>query len=147
MNKRRLLGLDGEGRREENGGQQGSVSRMQPDGWRETLQECVIFGVLFKAVMVDLTVLQARALKLSYQAPLEELSHWAERRHYQLRRRLREQGCFLLNSERLDQVYRIQLIIGGYQQEAVYSVEWIRAECEERIRIWLMERGGERNGA
>ncbi|MBO8162347.1 MAG: hypothetical protein H0Z34_01350 [Brevibacillus sp.] len=114
----------------------------QPESWQKTLQECVVFGVLFKALMADLSALKKLPLKLSYHLLFEELSRWAEQRHHQLRRRLREQGCILVNSERLDQFYRIELKYGGYLQEALYSIELVRAECEQQIRIWLMQRGG-----
>lgn len=132
------------GEQNEAGGRSGSAAGERADNWRRTLQECVVAGVLFKAVMADLRLLETQPSKLSYRVLLEELSRWAERRHHELRRRLREQGCVLLTSERLGHCYRVGLLYRGYQREAVYSIEWIKAECEQQMRRWLQKAQAER---
>jgi hypothetical protein len=104
---------------------------------QEMVRECVLFGLLFRAAMIDLAMLRRVPLKLSYHLLLEELSRWAERRHYQLRRTLREQGCHLLTSRKHGGVYIVQYRWRGYLREAVYSVEVLRAECQERVRLWI----------
>ena len=138
MNERKPAKQAKEHRREAGSGG-GGESGMRADNWRETLRDCVVLEVLCKAVLADLRELTDRPLNLSYRVLLEELSRWAERRHHELRRRLREQGCFLLNSKRFDHCYRVELLYGGYQQEALFSVELVKAECQQQMRMWLTE--------
>jgi len=107
------------------------------DDEQELVRECVLFGLLFRAAMADREMLARIPLKLSYQLVLEELSHWAERRHHQLRRALGQRGLRLLTSRKQDGVYVVQYRAGGYLREAAYSGEVLRAECQERVRLWL----------
>jgi hypothetical protein len=98
---------------------------------------------LFRAVMVDLGQMQAVPLKLSYQAVFDwffqELSRWAERQHHQLRRLLRKQGCVVVSSRRQGHVYVVQYRQRGYLREAIYSIEILRAECQELVRLWAAQ--------
>lgn len=112
--------------------------------WQELLRECVLFGLLFKAVLSDSALLEGALLKLSYQPVLDELSRWAERQHYLMKRKLQEQGCRLLQSKKQGSVYAVEVSIGGYRREAIYSIEVLRAECGERVRIWAKQQGENR---
>ncbi len=107
-----------------------------PEGWQDLLRECVLFGILFKAVLVDLQRMQALPLKLSYHALLGEMSRQAERYHHRMKQRLQQHGCELLNSVKQGKLYIVQLRVAGYEQEAIYSIELLRAECGQRIWTW-----------
>jgi hypothetical protein len=120
-----------------------NTAQQAADEEQELVRECVLFGLLFRAAMVDLAALARVPLKLSYQQLLEELSRWAERRHHQLRRALGQRGCRLLTSRKQDGVYVVQYRVRGYLREAVYSGEVLRAECQERVRLWITSQGSE----
>jgi hypothetical protein len=109
------------------------------DGEQELVRECVLYGLLFRAAMVDGEAIRRVPLKLSYHWLLEELSRWAEKRHHQLRRKLRQQGCRLLTARKQGSVYVVQYRLRGYVREAVYAIEVLRAECEQRARLWIAE--------
>jgi hypothetical protein len=106
---------------------------------QELVRECVLYGLLFRAAMVDGSTLRRVPLKLSYHWLLEELSRWAEKRHHQLRRKLRQRGCRLVSARKQGSVYVVQYRLLGYLREAVYSIEVLRAECQERARLWIAE--------
>lgn len=107
---------------------------------RDMLRECVLYGIFFKAVAVDLALLRPVPLKLSYQPVLEEMSIWAEKLHHQLKRQLHRQGVEILTARKQGRFYTVEIRIGGYRQEAVYSIELLHAECQERLRGWLARR-------
>lgn len=106
---------------------------------QEQLRECVLFGLLFKAAMADLAVMHQLPLSLSYHVLLEGLSCWAEKQHIRLKRCLRQKGYELLASKKQDHLYCVQIRCNGYLQEAVYSIELLRAECQQRVRMWVTE--------
>ncbi|MFM1650674.1 hypothetical protein ACI7RC_01080 [Brevibacillus sp. B_LB10_24] len=110
-------------------------------GWQELLRECVLFGLVFKAAVIDLDAMQTAPLKLSYREIVEELSRWAERRHYRMKRQLRQIGCILLTSRKQGSCYCVQVRLRGYLREVVYSIELLQAECRERVGLWLKEHG------
>lgn len=110
---------------------------------QELVRECVLFGLLFRAAMIDVDALRHVPLKLSYHMLLEELSRWAERRHHQLRRTLQQQGGRLLTSRKQGGFYIVQYRFRGYVREAVYSIEVLRAECQQRVRLWITSQGSE----
>nr|WP_239565235.1 hypothetical protein [Brevibacillus fulvus] len=99
-----------------------------------------MFGLLFKAAMADQQRFGALPLKLSYQLVLEELSRWAERRHHQLKRTLKQMGCELLLSRKQGSTYVVQVRVRGYQREAIYSIELLRAECQQQLNLWAKQR-------
>jgi len=108
---------------------------------QELVRECILFGLLFKAAMLDLAVLRTVPLKLSYRVFFEKLSWWAEKKHHQLRASLRQQGCELLIGEKREgSLYCVQIRVNGYVQEIYYSTELLRAECEKRVQQWITER-------
>jgi hypothetical protein len=107
----------------------------------EMLRECVLYGLLFKAAMADWATLSTMPLKLSYQILLEGLSRFAERKHWLLRQNLRRQGCELLAMRKQGSVYCVQYRLDGYVREALYSIELLKAECQERVRTWVVEQG------
>jgi hypothetical protein len=102
----------------------------------ELVRECVLFGMLFKAAMWDLHVMQGQPLKMSYRRVLEQLSRWAEREHNRLKRTLRQNGCELLTSEKQGSMYTVRFRQHGYYREAIYSIELLRAECQRRLDLW-----------
>lgn len=107
------------------------------EGEQELLRLYVLFGLLFRVAMVDGGRVQTVPLKLSYQWFFEEISRWAEREHHRLRRKLQEQGCRCLTATRQDGFYVVQYRHRGYVKEAVYSIEVLRAQCQELARSWM----------
>jgi hypothetical protein len=108
------------------------------EGEQELMRLYILFGLLFRAAMADLGQVRLVPLKLSYHWFFEELSRWAERQHHRLRRHLRQRGCALLSARRERDVYVVQYRQRGYVREAVYSIEVLRAECQELARLWIM---------
>ncbi|CAJ1002096.1 MULTISPECIES: hypothetical protein [Bacillales] len=108
-------------------------------GEQELLRLYILFGLLFRAVMADWERMRQVPLKLSYHWLFEELSRWAERQHHRLRRHLRQRGCVLLSARREQGVYVVQYRLRGYVREAVYFIEVLRAECQELVRLWIMQ--------
>ena len=109
---------------------------------QEQLRECILFELLFKAVMADLNVIHRLPLMLSYHHLLENLSRWAEKRHLRLKRSLRQNGCEVLASRKQNQLYCVQVNDRGYRRENIYSIELLKAQCQQRVRIWITEQGG-----
>lgn len=114
---------------------------------QEQLRECVLFGLLFKAAMADLTVIHRLPLMLSYRHLLEGLSYWAEKQHLRLKQSLRQNGCELLTSRKQNHLYYVQVRDHGYLRETIYSIELLKAECQQRVRIWITEQGDATNEA
>ncbi len=110
-------------------------------GWQEQLRECILFELLFKAAMADLAVIHRLPLALSYQMLLESLSRWAEKQHLRLKRVLRQNRCEFLASRKQDHLYCVQIRCHGYLREASYSIELLKAECQQRIRVWIIRQG------
>ena len=114
---------------------------------QELVRRYILFGILFRVAMADLERVSQVPLKLSYdsffQGFFEELSRWAERQHHQLRRLLRRKGCSVVNSRRQGHMYVVQYRQQGYLREAVYSIEVLRAECQELVRLWMAGAGRE----
>lgn len=107
---------------------------------QELVRRYILFGILFRVAMADLEHVCSVPLKLSYngffQGFFQEMSRWAERQHHQIRRLLRKQGCYVVSSRRQGHVYVVQYRQRGYLREAVYSIEILRAECQELVRLW-----------
>ncbi|GED28873.1 MULTISPECIES: hypothetical protein [Brevibacillus] len=112
-----------------------------PEGEQEMMRLYILFGILFRVVMVDLGKVRVVPLKLSYQAVYDwlfpEISRWAERQHHQLRRLLRQQGCVVVSYQRQGHVYVVHYRQRGYLREAIYSIEILRAECQELVGQWI----------
>lgn len=120
---------------------------MEPDvpieaGDQELVRLYILFGILFRVAMVDLGQVQIAPLKLSYHLFFDwffqGLSRWAERQHHRMRRLLRQQGCVVMSSRRQGHVYVVQYRQRGYVREATYSIEILRAECQELVRLWTV---------
>ncbi|MFD2371184.1 hypothetical protein ACFSO0_14775 [Brevibacillus sp. GCM10020057] len=113
------------------------------EGEQELMRLYVLFGILFRVVMVDWGKVRNVPLKLSYQAVFDwvllELSRWAERQHHQLRRLLRQRGCVVVSYRRQGHVYVVQYRQRGYLREACYSIEILRAECQELVGKWVAQ--------
>ncbi|WP_346773936.1 hypothetical protein [Brevibacillus sp. SYP-B805] len=107
----------------------------------ELLRECILYGILFKAIMKDAGEMEQQVLKMSYHRVLEGLSRRAEREHYRLRQLLRQHGCELLSSEKEGSMYIVRYRQRGYYREAIYSIEVLRAECQQRLDKWAEQQG------
>lgn len=111
------------------------------EGEQELMRLYILFGILFRVVMVDLGEVRIVPLKLSYQAVFDwvllELSRWAERQHHQLRRLLRQRGCVVVSYQRQGHAYVVHYRQRGYLREAIYSIEILRAECQELVGQWV----------
>ncbi|AWX57035.1 MULTISPECIES: hypothetical protein [Brevibacillus] len=103
---------------------------------QELIRQYILFGILFRAVMADLGQMRIVPLKFSYQMMFEELSRWAERQHHQLRRILRQRGCTVVSSRRQGHMYVVHYRQRGYVREAIYTIEVLRAECQELVHLW-----------
>ncbi|MGN7469911.1 hypothetical protein [Brevibacillus sp. SAFN-007a] len=106
---------------------------------QELVRQCILFGILFRAVMADAGQLGAVPLKLSYQSVFLALSRWAERKHHQLRRHLRQLGCTIVSARREDYAYVVHYRQRGYLREASYTMEVLRAECQELVGAWIRD--------
>ena len=113
---------------------------MQDGSWRDVLHEYVVYGLLFKALMVDADLLAESSTKLRYKPLLEKLSINAEREHHRYRRELHRLGCKVVKKEQQSIGYSVTVRVRGQVQEAIYSVESLRAECEVRLER-LIEQG------
>lgn len=103
---------------------------------QELIRQYILFGILFRAVMVDLGQMRIVPLKFSYQMMFDELSRWAERQHHQLRRILGQRGCKVVSSRRQGHMYVVHYRQRGYVREAIYTIEVLRAECQELVHLW-----------
>ncbi|WP_429844276.1 hypothetical protein [Brevibacillus sp. FIR094] len=103
---------------------------------QELIRQYILFGILFRAVMVDLAEVRIVPLKFSYQMMFDELSRWAERKHHQLRRILGQRGCTVVSSRRQGHMYVVHYRQRGYVREAIYTIEVLRAECQELVHLW-----------
>jgi hypothetical protein len=113
---------------------------MQDGAWRDVLHEYIVYGLLFKALMVDAGLLAEASTKLRYRVLLEKLSINAEREHHRYRRELHRIGCKVVKTEQQAIGYHVLVKVRGHVQEAIYSVENLRAECEVRLEK-LIEQG------
>jgi hypothetical protein len=114
---------------------------MQDGAWRDVLHEYIVYGLLFKALMVDAGLLEQTTTKLRYKPLLEKLSIKAEREHHRYRRELYRLGCKVVKTEQQAVGYCVTVRVRGQVQEAIYSVESLRAECEVRLEKLLIEQG------
>ncbi|EJL46115.1 hypothetical protein BAG01nite_04420 [Brevibacillus agri] len=106
---------------------------------QELVRQYILFGILFHAVMADAGQMGVVPLKLSYQDVFQELSRWAERKHQQLRRHLRQLGCTIVSARREDYAYVVHYRQRGYLREASYIIEVLRAECQELVGAWVRD--------
>ncbi|WP_035295110.1 hypothetical protein [Brevibacillus thermoruber] len=113
---------------------------MQDGAWRDVLHEYIVYGLLFKALMVDAGLLEQASTKLRYKALLEKLSIMAEREHHRYRRELNRLGCKVVKTEQQAIGYHVLVKVLGHVQEAIYSVETLRSECEVRLERLIQNR-------
>ncbi len=102
--------------------------------WRQVLHEYIVYGLLFKSVMADLPTMERIPFKLNYSCILGKLSLWAEKQHLHFGKQLIKAGCQVLNSKTRDDCYYVQTKVNGYVHEHFYNSEYLRAECEVRLR-------------
>lgn len=111
---------------------------MDPNEWREILREFIVYGMLFKAVAKDADSVDEAGLKLTYRPMLESISIWAERRHHEYRRQFARLGGKVHVQETRDKfTYFVLVTVRGMQHENIYSVEILRAECQERLNQYF----------
>lgn len=91
-----------------------------------------MYDLLFKALMADKDKVNA-GLKLRYGPALEKLSVAAEKLHHQYRRELSKHGCKVVSRKKQNGFYVVQCRVRGYIEEAIFSTEFLRAECEVRL--------------
>lgn len=106
---------------------------MIDDTWRKTLQECIVYEMLFKALMADKEKMSDIDLKLRYGPLLESLSLIAEKQHHRYRNELGRLGCKIVLRQNQNGFYTVQCRVRGYIEEAVFSGELLKAECEVRL--------------
>jgi len=117
------------------------ITEAEEEGEQEQVRLYILFGLLFRAAMVDLAQARLVSLKLSYDTVFDwlfqDLSRWAERQHHQLRRGLRERGCNVVSTKRQGHMYVVHYRQRGYLREAIYSIEVLRAECQQLVGLWM----------
>ncbi|MGE5702340.1 MAG: hypothetical protein ACM32O_07415 [Clostridia bacterium] len=112
---------------------------------RELLRECILYGIFFKAVASDVELFRSIASRISYLPLLEDVSAWAERVHYRLKRQLHQLGVEVLTTQKQGPMYKVEIRMNGYRREAIYSIELLRAECQEKLK-GLLARHAEEQG-
>lgn len=111
---------------------------METDQWREILRELIIYGMLFKAVARDADNIDQAGLKLTYRQIMDSISIWAERKHHEYRRQFaRLGGKIHLQETRDGFTYFVLVSIRGKQEESIYNVEILRAECQDRLNQYF----------
>lgn len=106
--------------------------------WREILRECIVYGMLFKAVAKDAGSLDQFELKLTYRPILEAISVWAERKHHDFRRQFGRMGGKIHSQGTKDGfTYIVLVTLRGLQHENIYNIEILRAECQDRLNNFL----------
>lgn len=94
----------------------------------------ILYGLLFKAVAHDANVLEQSDIKLSYRKTLDDISQWAERIHHEYRRQFARLGGKVHSQRSPDGfTYVVLVTVRGRQEESVYNVEILRAECQVRL--------------
>ncbi|GEC93823.1 hypothetical protein [Brevibacillus brevis] len=107
---------------------------IQPDQWREILHETILYVMLFKAIALDAESLNQDQLKMSYRPMLDTVSMWAERKHQEYRSQFGQLGGKIHVQKTTDGfLYRVLVTVRGRQEECIYNVEHLKAECQ----VWL----------
>lgn len=106
---------------------------MRDDTWRTMLQECIVYDLLFRVLMSDKEKITDADLKLRYGPALEKLSLAAEKQHHHFRRELGKLGCKIVSQKNQNGYYVVLCRVKGYVQEAVFSGDLLKAECEVRL--------------
>ncbi|MBM7592235.1 hypothetical protein JOD01_003897 [Brevibacillus fulvus] len=109
------------------------MTPLSEEKWRPVLQECIVYDLLFKALMADKEKIGEAGLKLRYGPTLEKLSLLAEKQHHHFRRELGKLGCKILTRENRGGFYVVQCKVRGFIQEAIYWGEMLQSECEVRL--------------
>lgn len=120
---------------------------MQPDQWREILHEAILYGLLFKALALDAQNLNQNQLKLSYRPMLDSISMWTERKHHEYRSQFGRLGGKIHSQQSPDGfLYRVLVTVLGRQEECVYNVHHLKAECQVRLNDYLYSAKQQANG-
>lgn len=113
------------------------------DQWREILRECIVYGMLFKAVARDASTLDPIELKMSYRPILDAISIWAERKHHDFRHQFGRLGGKIHSQGTRDGfTYVVLVTFRGMQHENIYNIEILRAECQDRLNNYLSPTNG-----
>ncbi|TQK75003.1 hypothetical protein FB479_101615 [Brevibacillus sp. AG162] len=120
---------------------------IQPDQWREILHESILYGLLFKALAMDAQKLNQDQLKMSYRPVLDTISMWAERKHYEYRSQFGELGGKIHVQKTTDGLlYFVLVTVRGRQEECIYNVHHLKAECQVRLNNYLYDAKQQANG-
>ncbi|MGK5506721.1 hypothetical protein [Brevibacillus formosus] len=113
---------------------------IQPDQWREILHETILYGMLFKALALDAQSQNQDQLKLSYRPMFDTVSMWAERKHHEYRRQFGRLGGKINIQKLRDRFeYYVLVTFRGRQEECIYNVEHLKAECQVRLNNYLYD--------
>lgn len=113
---------------------------IQPDQWREVLHETILYGMLFKAIAHDAESLKQDQLKLSYRPMFDTVSMWAERKHHEYRSQFGRLGGKIRDQKTIDGfLYRVLVNVRGTQEECLYNVSHLKAECQVRLNNYLYD--------
>ncbi|MFF0828733.1 hypothetical protein ACFYU8_17985 [Brevibacillus sp. NPDC003359] len=107
---------------------------MMQSEWREILHETILYELLFKAVAKDMEKLKQANFKMSYCKTLDAISRWAERKHHEYRSNFGRMGGKIHQQKTTDGfIYIVTVTFRGRQEESVYNVEILKAECQVRL--------------
>ncbi|MGG4449673.1 hypothetical protein [Brevibacillus porteri] len=111
---------------------------IQPDQWREILHETILYGILFKAISLDAESLNQDQLKMSYRPMMDTISMWAERKHHEYRSQFGRLGGKIHEQKATDGfLYRVLVTVRDRQEECIYNVQHLKAECQVRFNDYL----------
>ncbi|MED1801760.1 hypothetical protein [Brevibacillus porteri] len=113
---------------------------IQPDKWREILHETILYGMLFKAIAFDAESLNQDQLKMSYRPMFDTVSMWAERKHHEYRSQFGRMGGKIHVQKTTDSfLYLVLVTVKGRQEECIYNVSHLKAECQVRLNNYLYD--------
>lgn len=123
------------------------MTMIQPDQWRDILHETILYGMLFKAIALDAKSLNQDQLKMSYRPMRDTVSMWAERKHHEYRSQFGRMGGKIHIQRTTDGfLYSVVVTVRGQQEECLYNVSHLKAECQVRLNNYLYDAKQQANG-
>ncbi|ASJ54381.1 hypothetical protein BP422_12935 [Brevibacillus formosus] len=120
---------------------------IQPDQWREILHKSILYGLLFKALALDAQKLNQDQLKMSYRPVLDTISMWAERKYHEYRSQFGKLGGKIHAQKTTDSLlYSVLVTVRGRQEECIYNVNHLKAECQVRLNNFYTTPSSKRTG-
>ncbi|NTU28832.1 hypothetical protein HPY27_01480 [Brevibacillus sp. HB1.1] len=84
---------------------------------------------------------------MSYRPMMDTISMWAERQHHEYRSQFGRIGGKIHSQQSPDGfLYRVMVTIRGRQEECVYNVVHLKAECQVRLNDFLYSAKQHANG-